>query len=951
METVLANLSILFMSGGILGKTTTLTARIIKFLFEDCKPVAALTFTRKAAEEMRQRIGASLISIQHTKKFVNTPSCSVSPAQNDRIEDVLYNSKQGVLFVGTIHSFCKLLLKTYGYLIGISSSFRYIGNRVMVISREWQTQIIREILENACSSIKKPCNLESSLENRHDTGNYETSDMLSEDGEDSVNDLSHAFTKNSSEISCKVVDNFNRLIWSIKYNPSLLEKYKTENFLEFQDVSRTQLRLLDALRFEATHGSITIVGDDDQAIYGWRGSSWRNYCNGHKVFLECNWRCTKSILDVALRLIKCIKLHRIPKDLYTLNPLGEKVTLSIQQNPRAEACFLVKKILQLKCELNLRWSDFAILSRTNSALRSVETFVKDSGIFSNAWSQFVEKAGPVDIPLGKKAKIVALPVENSTQKTNNYEFWRKREVLDILAYCRLIVEDSHDISFLRVVNRPSRSLGPKILRDIESYGAQPPPFFQKASPLKEIMNVHLPKMNYSKNMKVKSFADYLLHKAIILIKITYMISYKQKVYDILQYVTERASFFEAAKSLCNDKKDGSGRTTKQLARLEAFITLIEKLNLFSNREVAASEIILEILKAIDYFPFISGKLSKTNEAKQSSTLTDSVVGKSLQPSAKEDERNIPKNSSLEIENAFHFSKKSESIWTLIKFAAMYTPNSLQVASATKELTKVTVENIEICFISFTIGSSTSLFLFGSMLLLIPTGLHCLLCLLKDSSNGLHSFEEKECVRLSTIHQAKGLEWPVVLLARANEGILPLFNQNDSLEKCDSDTMDEERRIAYVAFTRARFRLVISCVLTDGRQGTLQPSRKFDISEIFFNIYLSRKRNGNPAWEIIDSASNMEASFLPSRKSTSSEFKASSVDSFCYNGWDDTCKNSINGVNTHSFPNINHSDGFVSLWSVAFVTLLLLMNILEAVTVSISQVKWFQLNLCSRQHIL
>ena len=222
------------------------------------------------------------------------------------------------------------------------------------------------------------------------------------------------------------------------------EKFKYILIDEYQDTNMAQYILTKYLA--AKHENICVVGDSDQSIYGWRGADYRNilnfehdYPNATVITLEQNYRSTKYILAAANAVIKN-NLGRYEKNLWTDNEQGEKIKFVHCLSDRSEAAFVAKEIRRLVTKENFLYKDIAILYRTNAQSRVLE-------------EKFMQSEIPYAIYGGLK-------------------FYDRKEIKDVLAYLRLVLNPRDNVSFMRVVNVPRRGLGPINMNRLISFSEQ-----------------------------------------------------------------------------------------------------------------------------------------------------------------------------------------------------------------------------------------------------------------------------------------------------------------------------------------------------------------------------------------------------------------------------------------------------------------------------------------------
>ncbi len=401
--------AVLIFAGAGSGKTRVLTHRIAYLLRElRIAPdrILAVTFTNKAAGEMKSRLQGM-----------------VGPIARD-------------VWVGTFHAMCVRILRRDGKKIGIGPSFA-------VIDESDQRQLIKEILDDldyderqlsagAClAEIDKAKNALLWPEQYAQT---QTSFI----GERVGNVYAEYQRRLNESNSLDFDDLIVRTIDLLERDADTRRKYqhKFEYVLvdEYQDVNAAQYRLIALLA--SYHGNVTVVGDDDQSIYSWRGSDYRMILRfeedfpGAKTFkLEENYRSTGRILDAANTLVANNRA-RAPKKLFTAREEGEPITLYPAATERDEARYVVEKIKSLVRD-GAAYRDFVVLYRTNAQSRVYEEALLAEGI-------------PYRVVGG-------------------VGFYARTEIKDIIAYLRYIVNSSDALAFKRIVNVPRRGIGQQTL--------------------------------------------------------------------------------------------------------------------------------------------------------------------------------------------------------------------------------------------------------------------------------------------------------------------------------------------------------------------------------------------------------------------------------------------------------------------------------------------------------
>ncbi|KAI5450408.1 ATP-dependent DNA helicase srs2 [Naganishia albida] len=402
------------------GKTKVLTARVAYLIHHfklDPSEVVAVTFTNKAALEMKKRLNALLGELAASK-----------------------------LVLGTFHATCVKYLRKYGKLIGLNNNFS-------IIDQDDAKKLVAGFLKPIAQGLKeahtplKPDQVLSEISNakakaESPAGMKLRAEALAGNGQILMvmADLYEQYEKALKELGSLDFDDL------LVYGLRLLEKEKrvissVRHVLvdEFQDTNTTQYNLMKAF---AKRGHVTIVGDPDQSIYSWRAADIENlhhmkrdYPDTEEVHLEQNYRSTGAILDASLAIVSQDK-KRIKKGLYTAFGAGVPVTLKQTPNGFAEADYIADEIHRLRAQSGnmLSFDDFAILLRYNALSRVLETCLQ-------------------------KAQI-------PTRLVGGHKFFERLEVKDILAYLQLIDNPQYYPAFVRVINVPKRGIGEKSLQAI-----------------------------------------------------------------------------------------------------------------------------------------------------------------------------------------------------------------------------------------------------------------------------------------------------------------------------------------------------------------------------------------------------------------------------------------------------------------------------------------------------
>ena len=407
---------LLVLAGAGSGKTRVLTYRIANLIENHgVAPwsILALTFTNKAAKEMKER----------TDKLIG-------------IED-------SDMWVTTFHSFCVRVLRIDIDRLGYDSRF-------VIYDEQDQNGIIKDIVSPQIFDEKRMSKgLVRSMISQAKNSGESPERFLLDSGtgmDDKLVEIYRAYQKKLK--SSNALDFDDLLIKTVELFetcPDVLEKYRKKfRFVlvdEYQDTNAPQYRIIKLICGE--HRNICVVGDDDQSIYGWRGADIRNILDFEKDFpgakvirLEQNYRSTKAILDCANSVITH-NMGRKSKKLWTAKVGGSPVEFLSVQNERDEAYNIAKTIIDLRRREDRKFNDFAILYRTHAQSRVLESvLVSGFGI-------------PISVIGGTR-------------------FYARREIKDLLSYLRLIANPSDDAALKRIINVPKRGIGEATVSAIES---------------------------------------------------------------------------------------------------------------------------------------------------------------------------------------------------------------------------------------------------------------------------------------------------------------------------------------------------------------------------------------------------------------------------------------------------------------------------------------------------
>ncbi|HAS56538.1 MAG TPA: ATP-dependent DNA helicase, partial [Firmicutes bacterium] len=401
------------------GKTRVLTYRIaylIDVFHVNPSSILAVTFTNKAANEMKERV------------------------------DKLIPGAAPFLTVATFHSWCARFLRREAYLLGFPPSFS-------ILDDEDTGKLIQEIVVEHNYKKSDPIvkELRSYISRKKNVGLYPDDIKPSPffiNEKEFVEMYRDYERKKDNSLSMDFDDLLLKTLLILKNFPDVQQRWsnKYQHLLidEFQDTNDVQYELLNLLSNESTN--LYVVGDPDQTIYTWRGANQkiildmpRRFLDLKDVILNENYRSTSSILNCANSLISHNK-KRVPKDLFTNQSGGEPVTLRSFDKPEEEARYVVDEIEKIagKGE-DAIYSNIAILYRSSYLTRPFETELAHRGL-------------PYRIFGGLR-------------------FYQRKEVKDVLAYFRVLVNEKDDVAFDRIINVPSRKIGPTSLEIIKKEAA------------------------------------------------------------------------------------------------------------------------------------------------------------------------------------------------------------------------------------------------------------------------------------------------------------------------------------------------------------------------------------------------------------------------------------------------------------------------------------------------
>lgn len=406
---------LLILAGAGSGKTKTLTHRIAYLLEQQLATplnILAVTFTNKAAKEMRERVAKLLQASSLHYGFMP--------------------------YMGTFHSICVRLLRQDGEQINLRPNFvifddsdsqtliKQLSKQLYLDEKQFPSRLLASLISSAKNELVNPADYAG-------LANNPTQKVAAK-----VYPLYEKALRDQGALDFD--DLIGQTVTLLQTKPNVREKWQAQfKYIlidEYQDTNAAQYRLIKLLTSKKQ--SICVVGDDWQSIYRWRGADFRNILNFEKDYpkatiikLEQNYRSTKHILDAAHAVITKNR-ERSDKKLWTAAAPGEPVQIVPVMNERAEGEAIIRRI-QTYVDIKTRhYLDFAILYRTNAQSRAIE-------------EQFMRYGIPYKIVGGVR-------------------FYDRAEIKDIIAYLRLIYQPEDLVSFTRIINVPARGIGPKTIQ-------------------------------------------------------------------------------------------------------------------------------------------------------------------------------------------------------------------------------------------------------------------------------------------------------------------------------------------------------------------------------------------------------------------------------------------------------------------------------------------------------
>jgi DNA helicase-2/ATP-dependent DNA helicase PcrA len=416
---------LLIIAGAGSGKTRVITRRVAYLISLGIPPasIAAITFTNKAAGEMKQRISATLPRPLRDFGRLDQPWPMIC----------------------TFHSLCLRILKHYAPRIALPANFT-------VFDIADQNKLIKEAIKQLeiSSTNFAPATVHGSISNAKNA--LKTPEAYASSARDFFQrTIARIYAKYQQLLTQNNALDFDDLLMrtaqALRDFPEVLkelqERFQYLLIDEYQDTNHVQYILAHALALR--HRNLCVVGDPDQSIYAWRGADIQNILDFEKdypdakiVRLEQNYRSTKTILSLASSLISNNR-QRKDKKLWTENAQGESAAVFLCQDERDEADVIQRQLRQLHDDAGYAWNQMAIFYRMNALSRVMEDALRRANV-------------PYQIARG-------------------VEFYNRKEIKDVLAYLRVVVNPADEVSLTRIINVPTRGLGDAAVKKFADFAA------------------------------------------------------------------------------------------------------------------------------------------------------------------------------------------------------------------------------------------------------------------------------------------------------------------------------------------------------------------------------------------------------------------------------------------------------------------------------------------------
>ena len=694
---------LLVLAGAGSGKTRTITRRVAYLVSVGIAPVniLAVTFTNKAAGEMRQRVGELLTFLPGRQRADVT--------------------------VATFHSLCARLLREFAAAVGLDPSFN-------ILDGSDQVKVAKLALDRAgiSAEVLPPARLLSAI-SRSKNRLQQAEQFAAHNTDFSSRNIARAFAAYEQLLKENKAVDFDDLLLRMamllrdnaEIRSQLQDRFQYILIDEYQDTNHAQFVICHMLALK--HQNICATGDPDQSIYGWRGANLGNildfeqhFPNAKVVRLEQNYRSTKTILKAASALITN-NVQRKDKSLWTNNEQGALIKIIYAADERDEARNVARELREMYDKHKMRWDEMAVLYRINSLSRVLE-------------DSLMEAAIPYQIVRGT-------------------EFYARKEVKDALAYLRLLANPSDRVSFERIINVPTRGIGPGSVDRLISFAQEK-------------------QLNLVEACRQAQQIGGLTRKAAAaaVLFANHMAACRTEFSNIVN-PTESAAIENVDGVFPYDADDSAAPVPDFAADVQSpeFMTVA-----FASSQQEEFEGGAAVDADDDQDMNLPGELDSSPGKNRSLRGVAALMDRMLRLFKLIDH---DKRDAEEVERV-------NNLLELINVAAEFTAQN-PAGTLTEYLEQVTlISDVD---------------------------------KLKD---------ERGAVTLMTLHAAKGLEFPLVIMIGLEEGTLPMSRSFAKSGRDDTD-MEEERRLAFVGMTRAKKRLILTGALsrmTRGYGESRNPSR-------------------------------------------------------------------------------------------------------------------------------
>ena len=714
------------------GKTRVLTYRIAHMLGDlGVQPwqILAITFTNKAAAEMRERLGRL-----------------VGPAARG-------------MWVSTFHSMCVRMLRTDCEKLGFDKGFT-------IYDDDDSKRLVKDIMAEFDIDPKRwPIN---AIRNRISTAKNEL--MVPGEFEQQAHDpaakvAARVYRRLQERLKASNAFDFDDLLLYtyllLKNHPDVLEAYQDRfRYLmvdEYQDTNHAQYEITKLLA--SKHKNIMVVGDDDQSIYSWRGADIRNilefesdYPNAHTVKLEQNYRSTGNILAAANAVVSN-NMHRKKKRLYTASGEGDKIKVYMASDERDEGRWIAAEIDHLHAEGH-SYDEIAVFYRTNAQSRILEDMFLRAGV-------------PYKIVGGTR-------------------FFDRAEIRDVMAYLKMIVNPADEMSVKRVINTPRRGIGSTSIQKIEQLARDNRCSFFQAC---EIATAETGMFSAKVRNGLSSFVALVREGRCM----------DGELKDVVEMIVDKTGLLRAFRA------EGTMESESRAENIQEFLGVAAEFEethediegtLESLEELRAAGV-ADVPAGAEPEPVVVSAPAPEPGPSAPASSFEALVGA----------RDAAGTNPLDSLAAPALSPQ-DALAAAIAGNAYAAPTELPAGA-------VHADEIERTYGPLTCKALPALMEW----LALRSDL--------DSLAG-----ETHAITMMTIHSAKGLEFPAVFVAGMEEGIFP--HVHDFSGSDDPGKLEEERRLAYVAITRARKRLFLTYAATRRTYGSTSanPRSRF-LNEIPF----------------------------------------------------------------------------------------------------------------------